>query len=86
MSDRIYEILLQACLPDLRTGKNQVSPQKLLQFNRKNLGGKMIENGRWKIINGILCWKKKINKITYIIKVFQVSHRIAQVYTSRHVA
>ena len=82
MSDRIYEILLQACLPDLRIGKNQVSPQKLLQFNRKKFGGKMIENGRWKIINGILRWKKrnKINKITYIIKVFQVSHRIARLY------
>ena len=32
MSDRIYEILLQVCLPDLRIGKNKVSPQKLLQF------------------------------------------------------
>ena len=48
----------------------------------------MIENGRWDIINGILCWQKrnKINKRMYIIKVFQVSHRIAQVHTSRHIA
>ena len=49
VSDRIYEILLQACLPDLRTGKNQVSPQKLLQFNRKNLGGK--NDRKWKMEN-----------------------------------
>ena len=39
-----------------------------------------------KLLMGFFVGKKKINKITYIIKVFQVSHRIAQVYTSRHVA